>query len=60
MQLKTILEYLENIEDDLGTLTERVEDLTHAHQVHKGHCKDRQPELTIISSAAGDAGRWLV
>jgi len=58
MQLKTILEYLENIEDDLGTLTERVEDLTHAHQVHKGHCKDEheeaQEKLSSMHSKIGE------
>ena len=37
-QLKSILEYLEHIEDDIGCLTEKVEDLTNAHDVHEKQC----------------------
>ena len=32
------MEYLETIEDDIGSLTEKVEDLSNAHDVHEKQC----------------------
>ena len=43
--MKSILQCLENLEDDVGSLTEKVEDLSNAHDVHEKKCLNDNDEV---------------
>ena len=53
-QFKSILEFLETMEDEIGNLTEKVEDLSASHKVHEKRCNNDNVITTNKLNAMND------
>ena len=53
-QFKSILEFLETMEDEIGNITEKVEDLSASHKVHEKRCDNDDVITTNKINAMND------
>ena len=53
-QFKSILEFLETMEDEIGNITEKVEDLSASHKVHEKRCDNDNVITTNKLNAMND------